>query len=95
MQATLSINTTKITEKVKSLSDEVLSRFPDGIPDRIHGELSSLCDDIVFTDFSSAFVAGGTNKIVQAVDFGARFDAFTAALRAGNFDVHGDPHSAV
>ena len=95
MQATLSIDTTKITEKVESLSKEVLSRFPDGVPECIHGELSSLCDDIVFTDFSSAFIAGAPNQIIQAVDFGARFDAFTAALRAGNFDVHGDPHSAV
>lgn len=95
MIATLSIDTYKITEKVNALCEEITSRFPDGIPERIESEFPGLCDDIILTDFSTAILASGTNQIVQAVDFGSRFDAFTAALMAGDFDFHADPHSAV
>lgn len=95
MLMTLSIDTSRIDEKINVLTSELKSRFPDGIPERVDSELSRLTNDIIFTDFSSAVGADGTRKVVQRVDFGGSFDVFTSALRAGDFDVHDDPQMVV
>lgn len=95
MLITLSIDTSRIDDKINFLTSELKSRFPDGIPERVDSELSRLTNDIIFTDLSSTVGADGTREIVQRVDFGGCFDSFTSALRAGDFDVHGDPLKVV
>lgn len=95
MLMTLSIDTSRIDDKITVLTSELKSRFPDGIPERVDSELSRLTIDIIFTDLSSTVGADGTREIVQRVDFGGCFDSFTSALRAGDFDVHGDPLKVV
>ncbi|CAM6705312.1 TPA: hypothetical protein RRV19_003621 [Klebsiella pneumoniae] len=95
MLMTLSIDTSRIDDKITVLTSELKSRFPDGIPERVDSELSRLTNDIIFTDLSSTVGADGTREIVQRVDFGGCFDSFTSALRAGDFDVHGDPLKVV
>lgn len=91
MLMTLSIDTSRIDDKITVLASELKSRFPNGIPERIDSELSRLSNDIILGDLSTAVGAGGTRKVVQAVDFGSYFDVFAAALRAGDFDIHNDP----
>lgn len=95
MLITLSIDTSRIDDKITVLTSELKSRFPDGIPERVDSELSRLTNDIIFTDLSSTVGADGTREIVQRVDFGGCFDSFTSALRVGDFDVHGDPLKVV
>lgn len=95
MLMTLSIDTSRIDDKITVLTSELKSRFPDGIPERVDSELSRLTNDIIFTDLSSTVGADVTREIVQRVDFGGCFDSFTSALRAGDFDVHGDPLKVV
>ena len=95
MLITLSIDTLRIDDKIHVLTSELKSRFPDGIPERVDSELSRLTNDIILTDFSSAVGADGAREVVQSVDFGGSFDVFTSALRAGDFDVHGDPLKVV
>ncbi|HBX6316892.1 TPA: hypothetical protein MH660_10770 [Klebsiella pneumoniae] len=95
MLITLSIDTSRIDDKIHVLTGELKSRLPDGISERVDSELSRLTNDIIFTDFSSAVGADGAREVVQRVDFGGSFDAFTSALRAGDFDVHGDPLKVV
>lgn len=91
MIATLAIDTSRIDEKISSLTADLKSRFPDGIPERVDSELSRLSNDIILGDFSTAVGAGGARKVIQAVDFGNCFDVFAAALQAGDFDIHNDP----
>lgn len=95
MLITLSIDTSRIDEKIRAITGELKSRFPDGISERVDSELSRLANDIILTDFSSTVGADGTRKVVQCADFGGCFDAFAAALRAGDFDVHGEPLKVV
>lgn len=91
MIATLTIDTSRIDKKISSFTADLKSRFPNGIPERIDSELSRLSNDIILGDLSTAVGAGGTRKVIQAVDFGSYFDVFAAALRAGDFDIHNDP----
>lgn len=88
MVMTLSLDTSLLGEKVDQLTALLKARFPDGLPDSIDSHLLSLCDDIVFVERSTTVVAGSRRKFIQRVDFGESFDVLTAAIRAGDFDVH-------
>lgn len=46
MLMTLSIDTSRIDDKITVLASELKSRFPNGIPERIDSELSRLSNDI-------------------------------------------------
>ena len=91
MLITLSIDTSRIDDKINVLTSELKSRFPDGISERVDSELSRLANDIILTDFSSTVGADGTRTVVKCADFGGCFDVFAAALRAGAFDVPAEP----
>ncbi|WP_145536946.1 hypothetical protein [Yersinia alsatica] len=95
MVVTLSLDTTLLNVKIKQLTDLIKSRFPEGVPEGIDSQLTSLSNDIVFIDGPSTVKTTGINQIVQRVDFGFSFDALTAAIRAGNFDFHKSSSSDV
>ncbi|MCS6039306.1 hypothetical protein LNP20_15850 [Klebsiella pneumoniae subsp. pneumoniae] len=48
MLITLSIDTSRIDDKIHVLTGELKSRFPDGISERVDSELSRLTNDIIF-----------------------------------------------
>lgn len=88
MVMTLSLDTTLLDEKIAQLTELLKARFTEGLPDCIDSHLTGLCDDIVFVERPPAVDTGGFGKFIQRVDFGGSFDVLTAAIRAGDFDVH-------
>ncbi|MEQ9937792.1 hypothetical protein ABRQ07_09230 [Pectobacterium polonicum] len=82
------IDTSIIDKKIAELAQLVQLRFPDGAPDFLDSQFSGLCDDIIFSDNSSAVGADGIYQVIQRIDFGRRFDDLSVAIRTGNFNAH-------
>lgn len=78
----LAIDITPLKEKINQLIEESNSLSSEGILEELSGCVTSLLDDIIFCELSTAVSANGVVQIVQRVDFGSRFEHTLAALRA-------------
>lgn len=79
------------SEQLDKLMELLASRFPDGIPDLLIDDLSSLSLDMVFTDSHSTLSADGTIEVFQRFRFGSSFELFRAAVLAGKWGIHASP----
>ncbi|EMQ9923686.1 hypothetical protein ACMWRF_000441 [Enterobacter hormaechei] len=78
----LTIDITPLKEKINQLIAESNSLSSEGTFEQLSGSVTSLLDDIIFCELSTAVSANGVVQIVQRVDFGSRFEHTLAALRA-------------
>lgn len=83
----VNIDTTELQNQVSELQTLLssLERVPQNLVGTLLGNLSAVLDDIVLTDSPSALSAGF--EIFHSVRLGAKYERFTAAIRAGEFDL--------
>ena len=84
----LSIDTTNIKNQMDELNDLLslsLEHCPDNITSSVLSEVSTVLDDIIFTDISPASGAGF--NIIHSMRLGDKFERLTAAIRAREFNL--------
>jgi hypothetical protein len=83
----VNIDTTELQNQVSELQTLLssLERVPQNLVGTLLGNLSAVLDDIVLTDSPSA--TGARFEILHRARLGAKYERFTAAIRAGEFDL--------
>ena len=89
---TLRFDSTKIVAQVEELTELLLERFPEGIPDRLLSHILGLSADVVFGNDMAAVGTDGSYKISNVLGWGSSFEDLATALRAGKL---GSWHSSV
>lgn len=86
--ASIFLDTTEMNEQLLELVELIkptLESIPDHFLSLLLSKFSAVVNDIVSTDSSSATSTG--LNVVHRVRFGAEFERFTAAIRAGEFNL--------
>lgn len=83
----VNIDTTELQDQIKELQSllATLEGVPQNLVGPLLGNLSAVLNDIVLTDSPSALSAGF--KVFHSARLGAKYERFTAAIRAGEFDL--------
>lgn len=85
----VSVDTTEIEAQIaelKSLLKSELEGVPDDFISSVYSYLPAVLDDVVFANTPTALSTG--LDIVHRVRFGAKYERFTAAIRAGKLDAN-------
>lgn len=81
------VDTTELKGQIFSLQallDSALKDIPDNLISTVLSNLPAVLNDIVFTDAPAATGAG--LDVIHRVRLGAKYERFTAAIRAGKLD---------
>jgi hypothetical protein len=87
MVVSVRIDTTELQSQVETLQDllKSLESIPENLISPLLSNLPAVLDDIVLTDSPSA--TGTRFEILHRARLGAKYERFTAAIRAGEFDL--------
>lgn len=87
MVVSVTIDTTELQSQVENLQAllKSLESIPENLISPLLSNLPAVLDDIVLTDSPSA--TGARFEILHRARLGAKYERFTAAIRAGEFDL--------
>ncbi|POP46893.1 hypothetical protein CHU32_08265 [Superficieibacter electus] len=83
----IGLDTTELEGQISSLQtllDSALKDIPDHLISTFFSNLPAVLNDIVLADSSSA--PGARLDVIHRVRLGAKYERFTAAIRAREFD---------
>lgn len=90
IKASIRIDASEVVEQVKELVDLFkleagsLESIPEQSIDLLFGHVSTLLDNVVASDFTTAIGAGDVSEITVKVKIIGPLDEIAAAIRAGN-----------